>query len=420
MIRFTRIVHDWWFAAAAIAFILGSDYKLRIRDVHDSVSAGIDAEVLLEIALYGMVAVYLLYTFPVLPKSKRVPLQVYLSGCFAALVVLSVAYSPYKVYSAVRSVQLCVVILLVIVGSQYATRAHLHRFAHAYLLLICASVFYGIVRPSPPVNARQVGRFTWLAIHPTISGLLTGLAVVVVTGYLWGPRLDRPGPNWPRAVYLLVLGIVGGAMLMAQTRGAIGGAILGVVVLWMMRLGARRIIDLTLALLVSSAAIALSAGQIITKYFERGEATQSLTTLNSRTDLWAVAWEAFVQKPMFGYGIGSARGIFYTETGLGGGHNAVVNLGVELGLVGLITWLILVASILVGSFRLPRSGPGDLGLDRAMITAVMAFLLFDGIFYEGAGSVANAGSTWLFVLVTWLAVAQRTDTANRLEPADTP
>lgn len=405
--RARRIVYDWWYAAACIALIFGSDYKLRLRDVHDAVGAGIDTEVLLEVALYGIVAVFILYSFPILPKARRVAIQVYLACCFAALIVLSVSYSPYKVYSAVRAVQFCVVILLLLAASQHATRAHFHRFAHAFLLLVCASIFYGIVKPSPPVNARQVGRFTWLAIHPTISGLLTGLAVVVAASYLWSPRTYRPGPRWSRFAYLLVFAIVCAAMLMTKTRGAIGAALLGIVVLWMMRLGARRLIDLTLTLIVGGAAIALGAGHFITKYFERGEATESLTTLNSRTELWGVAWDAFTKQPMFGYGIGSARGIFYTDTGLGGGHNAIVNLGVELGLVGLLTWTLLIVTLIVGTVRLPRTGPGDAGLDRAMISAITAFLLFDGIFYEGAGSVANAGSTWLFVLVAWLTVAQQ-------------
>lgn len=79
--------------------------------------------------------------------------------------------------------------------------------------------------------------------------------------------------------------------------------------------------------------------------------------------------------------------------------------------MGLTVWLLMVVAIGVGAIKLRRYGPADAGLDRAMIVAILVFLLFDGIFFEGAGSVANAGSTWLFVLVAWLAVAQRMETA---------
>lgn len=299
-----RLISDWWYPVAVLATIIGSDYKFRIRDVGSATSAGIDAAIIFEIGLYGLVGLFVIYSFRVMPKTRRVPAHVYLAGLFICFVAISATYSPYVSYSAVHTLQGGIVMTLVLAATQHADRAHFHRLAHGYLLLICGSIFYGLVKPSPAVNPRQVGRFTWFAIHPTVSGFLSGLAVVLVVSYLWRPSATRPGPKWPKGTYLLIFAIVLAAMLVTQTRGAIGAALLGIVTLCIMRLGASRLIEVIIAIFVISATVALSSGQIVAKYFARGEDAENLATLSSRTELWAVAWEAIVKKPMYGYGIG--------------------------------------------------------------------------------------------------------------------
>jgi O-antigen ligase len=161
------------------------------------------------------------------------------------------------------------------------------------------------------------------------------------------------------------------------------------------------------------------ASQQITTYFERGEDATKLTSLNNRTELWDVAFEAVRDQPMFGNGITASRGIFYEETGLGGGHNAVVNVLVELGVVGLVVWVALVVSLILGIRRLPKTGPRNLALDRALLLGVITFLLVDSVFYEGAGTLANVASTWLFMSVGWYVVARRSAlrAADELDPA---
>ncbi len=110
---------------------------------------------------------------------------------------------------------------------------------------------------------------------------------------------------------------------------------------------------------------------------------------------------------MFGYGVGASRGIFEEDIGLGGAHNAALNVLVDLGLVGAVCWLALVAALVVGTVRLPRSSDDTMHLDRSMLASILAFSMIAGIFFEGPGAVANVGSLWLFVCVAWLAIAQR-------------
>ena len=159
--------------------------------------------------------------------------------------------------------------------------------------------------------------------------------------------------------------------------------------------------------LVLVAGVAIMASDKVTTYFERGDTSAQLTTLSHRTELWSVAFESIEKKPLFGNGITASRGIFYEATGLGGGHNGAINVLVELGAVGLLVWAALLISLLLGIRHLPRNGPRDLQLDRAMLLGVMTFLLVDSIFYEGIGSVANVASTWLFMCIGWYVVARR-------------
>ncbi|UDY35506.1 O-antigen ligase family protein [Dermatobacter hominis] len=405
--RFLRLVDDWWLAFAGVAFIVGSDFKYRTRPPGQALGGGIDSAILIELALYAVVAGYLVLDRFRVPKLRRVPVPLFLAACLVGLAVLSIGYTPYPQYAVVRCLQATILLGAVVVGCMDGGRAQFHRFAHLYLLLIAAGVLYGLARPSPPINAIQEGRFTWLAVHPTVSGAMTGLAAVVAVGYVAGGRKDRPGPRWSAPTYWVLLAIVAGGALAAQTRGAILGAVCGAGVVILSSRRGRALIEIALVGLVLLAGVAILASQQITTYFERGEDAAQLTSLNNRTELWDVAFEAVKEQPMFGNGITASRGIFYAETGLGGGHNAIVNVLVELGIVGLVVWAAMVLSLILGVRRLPKTGPRNLALDRALLLGVITFILVDSIFYEGAGSLANFASTWLFMSIGWYVVALR-------------
>lgn len=410
--RLLRLIDDWWLAVAGVAFIVGSDFKYRTRAPGEALAGNIDAVILLELAIYGSVAAYLLLARIRVPRVRRVPAPLFLAACFVGLAVLSIAYTPYPQYAAVRCLQATILLAVVVVACMDGGRAQFHRFAHLYLLLVTAGVIYGVVVPSPPVSAAQKGRFTWLAVHPTVSGAMACLAAVVALGYVLGHHKDRPGPRWPVPLYWLLLALTGLAGLATQTRGAVlGGACGAAVVVLALRRG-RAFIEVALVALVLFAGVAIAANQQITAYFKRGESASQISSLNSRTELWSLALDATREQPLFGNGIMSSRGIFYEEIGLGGGHNAVVNVLVELGVVGLAVWLAMVVSLLVGVRQLPRDGPRNLRLDRAMLLGVITFLLVDSIFFEGAGSLANVSSTWLFMCIGWYVVARRGSRAD--------
>ena len=396
----------WWFAVCAVALVVASDYDWRTRPPGEATSGSLDLAVLLEIAVYGAVGAYLVLARARPPRAVRLPLPVVLLLCYALLLVLSVTYTPYLVYAAVRAVQVLVLVGLALALVRGGTTAHAHRFAHAFVVLVALSVAYGVVVPAPAANRLQEGRFTWLAVHPTVSGVLTGLALVVAVTYLAGGRRLRGGPRWPVGLYGLLVLVAGGGLLATQTRGAVLAGVVGSVVVVVLQSG-RALVDTVLAAAVVGTGAVVAGSAVAADYLARGEDPAQLATLNSRTTLWAVALDAVRDQPLWGYGLTAARGIFYDETGLGGGHNAVVNVLVELGGVGLAVWVALVVVLVLRARALPREPAAGLGVDRALVLGVVTFLMVDGVVYEGAGSVANVAVTWLVACVAWVGTAER-------------
>jgi O-antigen ligase len=414
------ILGKWWFAICALTLIVASDYKFRARDPHATLGGSIDAYIVLELSLYGLVALYLISNHLRPVRVHRTQANIYFACLYIGLMVLSITYTPYPLYAIVRAWEMCVLLGLVLVAARVATRADMHRFAHAFLGLITVSALYGIAVPSPPVTNQQVGRFTWLAIHPAQSGVLAALGLLLAVSYVVSAREARPNRIWPGWCYGVALVICGYATLATQTRGAVAGAALGIIVIIVSMRGGRALVEVQVVLVVVILFFGLAFGNQIVTYFQRGETSQQLASLNARTNLWETAAKAVEKKPMFGYGVTAARGIFFDETGLGGGHNAVVTVVVELGFVGLIVWALLLITLVSGIRRLPIGRFPALRFDRALLLGVLTLLLVDAVFYDGTTSTANASATWLFITVAWLAVCRRTAAEGDPEPAETP
>ncbi len=393
-----------WLGLCALALITANDYKFRVRSPSETLSGGADLFILAEIAIYAIVAAYLVLSQPGLPRPPRPPLAVLLTAAYVALIVASVSYSPFKSLAAVRALETLVLFGLVATACARADRGDLHRFAHGFLVLVAGSVVYGVVFPSPPVTSTQAGRFSWLQVHPITAGVFVGIAVLLALTYLLTRRRPRPGPLWSAWVYLFLLVVVAGGLIGTQTRNSVLGVTVGAFVLLCCLYRGRRLAGVLFGVALAAATVSLLASERIVEYFVRGESAERLATLNSRTTLWSEAYAAIAEQPVFGYGLSASRGIFLEETGLGGGHNAVLNVGVDLGLLGLVVWGSLLLTVVGVVARIPFTAPEGVGVDRALVLATVAFLVVGGIFFEGLGAVANVAANWLFLLVAWAVV----------------
>lgn len=407
--RYRGPVTGWWqhnwVAVCGILLMVACEYKWRIRDVQSSLGGQLDLTTFLEIGVFAAVSVYVLERKAPALHWNRTAAPMGWAAAYTGFLSLSVGWSPYKGVAAVRAVETCVVLLFAWVVMRRGSRAHLHRLAHGFMVVTALSVGLGVAHPMPQLPT-QLGRFTWLMVHPTSSAMFLGISIVLGVAYLVEWAGDTAGVHWRKSVYLLILIVNVCALIGNHTRGAILGVLVALLVLiLLMRPIRRRLTGLALAVWLSTLVVLTAADAVVT-YVVRGDTEAKLASLNDRTNLWSVAFDAWQQQPLFGYGLNASRGIFVDSTGLGTGHNAEVNVLVDLGAVGLLVWAALVVSLTLYALRLNQTAPSDVSVDRTLVLTVLSFLVVDGVFAAGFGGVSNVAFIWLFLLVAWALLAR--------------
>ncbi len=396
----------WALAWIVLPLMMASDYKVRLRDQQASVGGRPDVFVLLEIAVYAAMAGLLVLTVARAPAvAARRPPLISLAWVFGGYFAFAALWSPYRDLAVVRGGQLLLTVAIAQAVARYARRDQLHGLAHAFVALVAASAVFGLFVPFPPVSPQSRGRFTWLYVHPVTSGIYLGAATVITLVYLTG--LGRRHRVWPVAVYPVTLAIVGTGLLATRTRGSLAAALVGCLIVLVAGVRRARRPDLLATLGVVAAIGAFSARPLVTGYLARGESGSQLASLNARTTLWHLAYTAVTEKPLTGWGLTASRGIFFSQTGLGGGHDAFVDVTVDGGVLGAAAFVVLIVGLAGALGRRWRRGPAGQRADLILVTALLAFLLVNGLTVEDPAAPANAANLWLFVLVGWVAALQR-------------
>ena len=396
-----------WVAALLLPLLVAAEWELRRRGDAAAVSGAPDWAVLLEIAVFlGVGALLVLGLRPRRSPRTRVPQLLVLLWVVVGVQAVSAVWSPYPSLSVVRAAQLLVVAGLAHAVATRATREALHVAMHGLLVLTLVAVGLGLALDFPAYTILQEGRFTWLYVHPVQAGVWFSVALVVAVAYAATSGVARSGPRWSRAAYALVALVFLTSLLATLARGAVAAGLLGsVVVLWAGAPRSRRVDLLAALALASSTLVAVLGGRLL-EAAARGQSAEELATLNYRTRLWGLAADRLAEHPLFGYGLGASRGLFLEETGLGGGHNAFVDLAVNSGLVGLLLSLALVGATAVTLRRLPRADPA-VRADRPLLAGLLVALVVSGTTNESVGAPATMAGALLLVVVAWTSVLRR-------------
>lgn len=326
--------------------------------------------VVLEIAGFAaiviLVAPILRWRRHVVSRASSSITLVPLLGCW---MMTTVVWSADRGSALVRGGELVILGLLawatVILGQ--AHRANLERilvlllrwYAWLIAVLVLLGFAYGPLRAS--VGPYNLNRFTWPAAHPDASGLMLALGLVVVLG---APRRVLAVPP---AVRVAAVAVMGYALFENQSRTAIIGVLLAtMVVVW--QAGRRRAVLRWLVLpylITVGAIVAMSSSSYLVDYALRGGTTQQLSNLNSRTQLWGIAFDR-LGNPLnwlIGLGEGAAQRVFVEKVAFAGNaHNSALALLVNLGLIGLGLAVSVVVRASVAAVRLSRSRVGPLGV----------------------------------------------------------
>ncbi|MFF5260774.1 O-antigen ligase family protein [Actinomadura viridis] len=393
----------WWAVVLPLALMLASDYKLRSRDVDQSVGGSADLTVLVEIAIYGFAALYLYYRFGLRPPSRPTTGLLLAAWGFAAYVAMSALWSPYPALGVVRGVQLLITMSVAYVLATRAEPRDLHRLAHAFIAIVLASIAIGVAHPFPRTS-RTEDRFNWLFVHPVIAAVYLAVAVLLTASYLI--RIETPEHRlWHPVIYFGALAVLSGALVATGTRGAAAGCAAGMLVLLATSRGPRGRVDVVVLGAAVAALAVLAFSDKILAFVARGETAEKLASLNSRTELWALAMRAYAESPIYGRGLGASRGLFLEDIGLGGGHNAFVNALVDNGTVGAAVFAVLLLTLAFVLLLMARHR--RLRTDAGLLLGLLAFFLVDSVTTEGLAAPANVSGIWLLLMVAWAEVLRR-------------
>jgi O-antigen ligase len=152
-------------------------------------------------------------------------------------------------------------------------------------------------------------------------------------------RLLRGGNDQSRRVwYSGLLAFALASMVLAQARSGILGFFAGLVLVMLVT----RRVKMGLGLLAGGTLVLIatpSALNIFSDFMRRGETQEELYSLSSRVEWWSLAWPAFLNHPLIGYGaFAGARFFVLAGSGLdvAGIHSDWVEMLVGTGLMGLI------------------------------------------------------------------------------------
>ena len=396
-----------WVPTLPLVLVVASEYDLRRRDQTASLGGSIDLAVAAEVASYAIVAAFLLMLIVRPVFLRRVPGVVWMMWLFTAVMVATSLYSPYGQLAIVRAVQLVVTAGVGHAIALRSSRDDLHALGHAFLVLAVVSPILGLALPRTG-SPLEPDRFSFLAVHPNVAATIFGVAVVLAANYWWLGRGSQSGPRWPRPAYALLFATSALALVATRSRGLLIATILACLLLVISATQRRTRADFLAYGAAAAILVWITAGGPLTEWFTRGQNWERLATLNSRTELWDQAFQLAGQRPLLGHGFMSARGAFIEAFGLGGAHNAAIEVTVNSGVLGLIVWLSLLAAVGRGAFFLcERRRPAGRPLhpDGPLMLSMFALLVGTGITEGGLAQAATVQNVWLFLSVAWISVA---------------
>jgi O-antigen ligase len=427
-----------WFALALVALSTASDMKFRLRDPTAALQGSIDAQVAFELGVWLLIALWGLAITT--SGGRRIASADFGSdigpalrtfGMIALVSVISCVYAPAPQLAAVRGGQLVILALLLFwayrqlrVSSERlrvfwrATRRAVWAIA---ILASALNLLLPLQEPTltRPTSPDEPARFHWFAVHPIATAGMLGLAVILLTGTFFDLDDKLFARLTGKIVRILLLCGLSSLLLATRSRGPIFSTLGAMVVLIALAPSKRRrgvavlVIAMLIAVLLLAATAAQSATETATTFVLRGQSDAEFRSLSGRQGLFNLAWQLFLERPLTGYGYGAGRSVFLERIPWAGeSHNVVVEIGISLGLIGLILYILLFARVIRQLAFSVRRRVGVEALCAREAAALCVYLLLMGTVEEGFVSVGShqsiaLGWTVLLADLAWRSHAGR-------------
>lgn len=401
------------YGALVVLLLLASKLDVRVRDPSLAVQGVVDTQILVELAIWAIVGAWaagrllrshrwLMEGFPgQLGPALKWYVPIGLMSLVSALLLRGSALT------VVRAAQLLVLLALAVLVQRDVRQGRAHvvdvwtAAARVLVGAVLGLMVLGYLLPQVTSGYETYygfARYRLLQMHPIGTAQLLGLAVVACAADL---LLKVRRPSGTEQTLLLLAALVLSAGLWAtKARGAMVATVVAVLVLVLLSSQLRR----RGALLLAGAALAVpvASGALddaLRTTLLRGQSEEELLSLTGRTELFGYAWQLFTERPVSGWGYLATRDIFLERFPWAGeSHNAVVDIALSLGLIGLTLYLgLLVTATMSLRHGLQRN---DAARELAVVgTALLTWLLLDGVGSDSYGGAIGPGLVALVLVV---------------------
>lgn len=400
-----------WSALASFGmFVLDNSAKTS--------SAELGPQALLQILLPAALVLATILTHPFrLERVSSTSLKYLLLMYVWIFVAVPLALSPF--YSLGNTIQAGVVLVVAVrIVTLYSSTSLLLRD-----MILCASALsisawlwlgnafgdLGVLRLSSGSVERLSGTHPY--VHPNELAFIAGLsasvllALILTAPVAWLDRYLRQVPA------LALLGLLFATTLAAWTRTTVAVTLVTMVVVTLIRFKsfAQRAV-IVLVALIGGLVIWSYTSSLVLAFFERGQSTGTLSTLNSRTAWWATAIEEIgISWTGVGVGLGGHRIAGAGLERVGNLDSTWVALLVNAGFVAVALFGLFWASLVVRGLREARTG------DRGAVYFAAVFPAFLVTLYNP--SVQDLTYIGGFVLAACLALARSDQDHFWLDPS---
>lgn len=374
--------------------VLMASTKFRLRDPRSFQLGIADAQVVFELALYGVLMIVIVGVLAARRPRLFPPRWAgWLLGSYVLIVGMSTFWSSTPKLTGLRAAQLATLLAIALLSVRVLGGVRfLRSMAGSLLAYLVIFVPLGFIVGSQFMN-RQ--RFTWYAVHPIEAGLFLGLATVLAVGY---SAIARSHIRWRQV--LLWIGALVSFALLTQTgsRGPLLACVAGVTAFAVIRyvrgwaapaLAAGLLVLAVLYLNIGRTfdeIVADAAGRQIPgmEVVLRGQRAEQVLGFSGREQLWEGVGTLIARRPVLGHGYQGARGEMtqLVRWRPQGAHNAWLQSAIDVGIAGTLPLALAVVGALSLCLR-PRLRRGRLpGHPPALVGSVLVFLMVAAVASE--------------------------------------
>jgi hypothetical protein len=394
--------------AASFPIILLAGTKFRMRDPNASLAGALDAQVLLELALYALVGAGVCAAWLSAADRRRMTWVEGILAGYAGIALASTMWSVAPALTLVRAAQLAVIGGLAIVSVRLLdTEGALWTACRAVtvFVVLCAASAVALPWATSLEMFEDPNRFAWFAVHPIDAGTLAaigllGMVAAALDRDAWRPARVLGVPSLLYAGVLLVVLVAthsrgpllaclagGGAMLLARASAPVRvplvlAGVSGMLLYFVVGVDLRYALEL-----------AGRHDSAFTEVFFRSQDAGTLLELNGRLGLWQDLWPAIAANPLLGYGYQASRAVVLEAAWWAAyAHNALLQALLDLGVLGTGAILALIWAGMSGAARAslaPRT--------RITLAAIVVFLVVNSIATESFAGAPGIETLVLFV-----------------------